>query len=68
MSETIEKFQGERNDTESSQNQSIFYDRYDGPFLRWLGAQGLALDASDQEIMQVMEEHLQKNNSASISI
>lgn len=66
MSEKAERFPQAGDETETNPNQSIFSDRNDGHFLRWLGAQGLAVDASDNEIIPAMEAYCDTYNTASI--
>lgn len=51
---------------EHPQGASIFPDRYEAPFERWIEQQGLPKDAGDELVIQAMTSYLQDKNTASI--
>lgn len=67
MNEKSETFPEQSVDAALATDQSIFYDRREGYFLRWMLAQGLAPDANDAEIAIAMEAHCDTHNTVSIS-
>lgn len=52
---------------ETTEQPSIFYDRYDSHFLTWMSEQGLNHDAPDEEISEAMINYFDTHNTASIS-
>lgn len=53
---------------EHEPSNSIFYDRYETPFRRWLEEQGLPEDASDELVLSAMTAYLQTKETASIKV
>jgi hypothetical protein len=45
---------------------SIFFDRHDPPFLRWMEGQGLDPYASDRLVLDAMNRYVEDRNTASI--
>lgn len=48
---------------EAAQEQSMFFDRWDGPFLRYVAYLGLPFDATDREIAQLMQADLEQRGT-----
>lgn len=51
---------------ESEPQESIFYDRHEPPFERWMEGQGLPKDASDELVLTAMTAYLQTIETPSI--
>lgn len=48
-------------------DQSIFFDRHDAPFLRWMEGQGLDLHASDRLVLDAMHQYFETHNTDTIN-
>ena len=67
MNDTQEMHPISGSEIDAENTQSIFHDRHEGPFVRWMEGQGLSHDASDELILQAMTKHCEARNSASIN-
>lgn len=47
--------------------ESIFFDRHDAPFRRWMEGQGLDPHASDQLVLDAMHQYFETHNTTSIT-
>lgn len=48
-------------------DQSIFFDRHDAPFIRWMEGQGLDPHASDRLVLDAMHQYFEAHNTDSIT-
>ena len=46
---------------------SIFFDRHDAPFIRWMEGQGLDPYASDRLVLDAMNRYVEDRNTTSIT-
>lgn len=47
-------------------SDSIFFDRHDAPFIRWMEGQGLDPHASDRLVLDAMSRYVEDRNTTSI--
>lgn len=67
MNENVEIQKSFSATDEAEPQASIFYDRYEPPFERWLEEQGLPKNACDELVMDAMTAYLQNKNTTSIT-
>lgn len=48
-------------------DDSIFFDRHDAPFIRWMEGQGLDPHASDRLVLEAMRQYFEEHNTNSIT-
>lgn len=48
-------------------DDSIFFDRHDAPFIRWMEGQGLDPHASDRLVLDAMSRYVEDRNTTSIT-